>query len=353
LVYLPWYVFVEAHGGYASLVRHHRGYVNPAAWWPYLEAQMGEAYALSGEPYWAGAAGLLAWYLFVFASSQAILSRSWSWRRCVVGSVRLALVAVLCSLEGYVPWWIGLAWTPWLLMEWERSRRLLGFGWLVMALLTPFYHPYARLWLPLHAFGWLTMAGALARLSSVERADVVTDNCSRFERGPYRRIGFAAVALAASTTAAIHWHLSSPYAIPWHCLFDLPRTTLRSVAYETIPAAIPRKGTVIRVFARRPMAYYLAIEGSYRVKLEASLSWPLPQDADAWFLIDSAMLPLPSVPSMPPPAPGPVAPRQWEVDGFLDPVTLLDTEPGLAFQPQSYRQLCGETQITLKAPSKP
>ena len=31
---------------------------------------------------------------------------------------------------------------------------------LVLSILTPFYHPYARLWLPLQLLGWVLMAGA-------------------------------------------------------------------------------------------------------------------------------------------------------------------------------------------------
>ncbi len=35
-------------------------------------------------------------------------------------------------------------------------------GWFVLLLLTPLYHPYARLWLPVAAFGWIVMGGCFA-----------------------------------------------------------------------------------------------------------------------------------------------------------------------------------------------
>ena len=41
---------------------------------------------------------------------------------------------------------------------------MLGTAWLVLSVLTPLYHPYARLWLTLHAAGWLLIAGAIHEL---------------------------------------------------------------------------------------------------------------------------------------------------------------------------------------------
>ena len=54
----------------------------------------------------------------------------------------------------------------------RRNRRhLLCIGWVTLSVLTPFYHPYARLWLPVEAFGWLLMGGVFVGIrSSVEVA---------------------------------------------------------------------------------------------------------------------------------------------------------------------------------------
>ena len=39
---------------------------------------------------------------------------------------------------------------------------MIGMGWLVLAILSPFYHPYARLWLPFEGFHWVAMGGLIA-----------------------------------------------------------------------------------------------------------------------------------------------------------------------------------------------
>src|SRR5262249_35020862 len=40
-VYLPWYAFVESHGGYAALVRHHRSYLGGVdTWLPHWRQQL-------------------------------------------------------------------------------------------------------------------------------------------------------------------------------------------------------------------------------------------------------------------------------------------------------------------------
>src|SRR5207248_11097407 len=46
------------------------------------------------------------------------------------------------------------------------AMRLVALGWILLGVLTPFYHPYVRLWVPLQAFGWLVLGGALSRIRS-------------------------------------------------------------------------------------------------------------------------------------------------------------------------------------------
>ena len=49
---------------------------------------------------------------------------------------------------------------------------LVCIGWATLSVLTPFYHPYARLWLPVEAFGWLFLGGVFVSIrSNVEVAD--------------------------------------------------------------------------------------------------------------------------------------------------------------------------------------
>jgi hypothetical protein len=71
------------------------------------------------------------------------------------------LIAVAAVAPEF-PWWIGLVALPTLARSPVAGHRVLASSWLLMTLLTPLYHPYARLWLPLHAAGWLLGAYAIA-----------------------------------------------------------------------------------------------------------------------------------------------------------------------------------------------
>ena len=67
------------------------------------------------------------------------------------------------------PWWAGLAGCYWFLCDERPAPRLLGTAWLLLSILTPFYHPYARLLLPLQAIGWLVMAALVRELAVTSR----------------------------------------------------------------------------------------------------------------------------------------------------------------------------------------
>ena len=43
---------------------------------------------------------------------------------------------------------------------------VLGVGWALLAVLTPFYHPYARLWLPVQALTWVFVGGLFVSIRS-------------------------------------------------------------------------------------------------------------------------------------------------------------------------------------------
>ena len=52
-VYWPWFTFVESHGGYAGLLRHHQSYMGGfSSWLPHLRLQLEQMAALSGGPAW-------------------------------------------------------------------------------------------------------------------------------------------------------------------------------------------------------------------------------------------------------------------------------------------------------------
>jgi dolichyl-phosphate-mannose-protein mannosyltransferase len=161
LVYWPWYGFVESHpGGYAGLIKHHRGYLHGLDAWPgFWHLQMGQSYGLSGELVegltWGIIAWPLAWLGGTFAATQGVVR---SRRRQMRMRLGFVLGAAVLGVAPNAGWWVALALMPWWILDKSVAKRLIGIGWLTMAILTPFYHPYARLWLPLHAFGWLALA---------------------------------------------------------------------------------------------------------------------------------------------------------------------------------------------------
>ena len=157
--YWPWFAFVEAHGGYRALLTHQRGYLGGLTSWPvHLTAQLGQARALAGGSVWLASGGVAA------ASAMMLIAGE-------LGSVRRLrpiLLLEILSLTGVclvpnLPWWISLICFPglvrWAPVADARTVTVLGTAWVSLSLLTPFYHPYARLWLPLEALGWLIMAG--------------------------------------------------------------------------------------------------------------------------------------------------------------------------------------------------
>ncbi len=171
LSYAPWYAFVERQeGGYAGLVRHHRGYLGGiSSWYPHWQHQIAQVVALSGGIYWSFGTWVVAWVVAALAANGLALvdpPTRWGWAR-----FRLGLLAGAVALAGIaaLPWWAALVALPWLLIDARPAPRLVGVSWLVLSILTPFYYPYARLWLPLHAAGWLILAYAIIRLGPFAR----------------------------------------------------------------------------------------------------------------------------------------------------------------------------------------
>jgi hypothetical protein len=304
LIYAPWYAFVEAHGGYAGLVRHHRGYID-FQWRSNWSQQLGQAVALSCERYTGALSGLIAGSAYLFATDGP--------RSRIRVSVATALLALFCSFSAYFSWWVGLGWSPWLVAHAKPSDRLLGASWLIMALVTPLYHPYARLWLPLHAAGWLLMAGAIGFAASHE---------TTIGSGLRERRVFAGIAMACGISAAIHTTLVQPQAFSCGDVLE-PVDPLRDFALRVLPQRIPQKGTTIRLYATRPLAFYLSLHGSYRVQLEPSFEQAWKDDPPgSWGVLDETM-------PMPPPGSPlyswPGRPMVYSLP--VDPIPLLDVDP--------------------------
>ncbi len=161
LVYLPWYRFIEAHGGYSQLLAHQKSYILGWRAWPSdVRTQVAQSFALSplalGCTAWivAGLGGIIGVGRVANSGKFSGSGRSWA----IPGLIGLAGLSL--AVPGVV-WLFGLASLPGLFPSGPPSRRILGAWLLVLAVLTPLYHPYARLWLPIEAAGWIWLGGIL------------------------------------------------------------------------------------------------------------------------------------------------------------------------------------------------
>ncbi len=353
LVYLPWYVFVERHGGYADLLRHHRSYLGGASsWLPHLKQQLAQVVALSGGIRWNVFTWIAAWIACAVAFRGFGLrlkpAQRWQGVRpaygCLLG---LAMVGLIPD----VSWWIGLAWVAWLLCDPTPARRVLGSWWLILSVMTPFYHPYARLWLPLEAAGWLVLANLLVQLGSFSKS--IRDEPRLGAIPLSRRAVVRGVVTALCLLMARGQEgMNPPRPLP-ASLFTMPTDGLRQGASKLVKSLrFPSGfGVALRVLVRRPLVFYLAQNGVSGVRLLADASGILegPGPGGDWAVVDEALFPqLPktlssdTVPFWVPEeskvingeSSADALARHWkavevffDADRDLDPVTLLDIYP--------------------------
>ena len=312
LVYLPWFLFVESHGGYARLLAHHRTYLGGwSSWWPQWRSQMAQAIALSGGPRWQVA----AWAL---ASLAALASRlRESKRRRFAQGLLIGLLVV--TFFPNLSWWICFGGLPTFLADPRPSRRVLMSCWLVLAILTPFYHPYARLWLPIHAVGWLALGASVAALS---RPLVIGE----LPRDSRLRAGL--IASAVGGMFMTFW--ATPLARPLPELLG-PSDGLRRLINSTVlPPFLIKRGMTLRTFAR-PVVYYYLSQGAILAPMQRPESAIPPAGTGDYGLIDEALIPDEA---------SRLALRRRLVEAHADatgfelelpPATLLDIDPGYAF----------------------
>jgi 4-amino-4-deoxy-L-arabinose transferase-like glycosyltransferase len=264
LVYLPWFLFVERHGGYASLLAHHRSYMSgPGSWVANWRQQMGQAVALaglvSGHLAWPGIAWAAAW-----VGAALVLGRranpGWEGMRFRVGLLGgLAALGLLPNLS----WWLALGASPFFLRDTRPAIRLLAVWWLCLAVLTPFYYPYARLWLPLTAGGWFVTAGVVTWVKSQPLSSL---------RAVIRSPAATLVAGCALAGAAIERGAFDPQPRPLPALLA-PTDHLRSIGralnhyLATLPAA-----TRVDALVRPSLTFYLMIGGGMQIRVLPSLA---------------------------------------------------------------------------------
>ncbi|MDG3006965.1 glycosyltransferase family 39 protein [Paludisphaera mucosa] len=306
LAYAPWFAFVESHGGYAALMAHHRGYVGSVgSWLPHWAHQLEQMSILSGGFAWNLAACILT-----VAGVALVRGRVRTSRRAWLGIASLAAAAVAAPT---VLWWVGLARLVFLGNGASPGLRLLGVAWVGLSILTPFYHPYARLWLPIQALGWVATAGLLASLIEPGMSAMTE---LRWNRVPLA-VACCGAALSQSLIAS-----SVPIGAEASPGILAPSDSLR-LATARLLKSLPEGKTGLRALVRPPFTFYYA-RGGGGVRVEGDLEGLLKNDDGSWVLVDLAQLR----------QSGDVARLQerWETRAtfptWLNLPTRLDVDPG-------------------------
>lgn len=136
-IYAPWFLFVEDHGGYRELMRHHGSYVDgPGRWLANARLQLAQGWVFQAQPV---ALVCCALVLIALRPSSGGPAGPWDFAR-TLGLVALPNAPLFASLISIRRTW----------HQCDIAGRMIVVWLLTMLLTTPLYHPYARLWLPGH-----------------------------------------------------------------------------------------------------------------------------------------------------------------------------------------------------------
>ena len=166
-------------------------------------------------------------------------------------------------------------------------------GWVTLSLLTPFYHPYARLWLPLEAFGWLFMAGVLRQY-----VDVAVRSCAAGKTLGGWLHGSSSDPLLVVRSYLLQQDLHVQAAVFGFIreTVDCPACSPRATRCESASAAIARDlPKIVQDSSRpRPAAGYVLPRPdrpASPIERQPSLSELLqPGDGTTWALLDMAII---------------------------------------------------------------
>jgi 4-amino-4-deoxy-L-arabinose transferase-like glycosyltransferase len=286
VAYLPWFQFVESHGGYRALLAHHRAYMNGVSRWVgNWSVQLDMARVLAGDTLWRGGAGIAA-ALGMSITFGQVKWRPLQWPQLMTQTVGLASIALFPNFG----WWASLAWIALLAttraLEKSAAALLLAVGWLSLSILTPFYRPYARLWLPLDAFAWIVLGGVFVPVG----------------RGLGAVLAVGLFAKRAWLKSLLGWTLVWVWALgilaaslPWldakpHPGLLRPSDSLR-VACRAIRGSLPSSINELRLYARPAAVFYLSLENRIKLYRQPSVDQVLaPSSRAAWSLLDTALL---------------------------------------------------------------
>jgi 4-amino-4-deoxy-L-arabinose transferase-like glycosyltransferase len=325
VAYWPWFGFVESHGGYAGLLRHQRSYMGGVGSWPiHLRLQLEQMAALSGGPAW-NSVGVLAAGAGVWCLGGKAVQR---YRAIVVG----AFLACAFVMIPYAYSVIGFALIFDARVRISPGLRLLASACLMLLIVTPLYHPYARLWMPIQLLGWVALAGYI-RESCVSAITELVEGSEATERVSTRRISagqWIAGALCVVAIALLGPDILSSIVIG-QTRFPgplAPSDSLRTAVRQVI-SDLPQKSRGVRALVRPSVLFYAG--GRIPLRTEPNLAGLLNvADHQTWALVDAALLrqegDLKS-------AKGRLLDR-WEIiheyPTLLNLPTLLDVDPGAA-----------------------
>lgn len=211
---------------------------------------------------WVGLAFGFAWLASSYSRNELLYWNRESRSRLARFIIRLLIAFAAFGLFPMLPWWLGVACFPALLVDRRPSVRVVAFWWMILSILTPLYHPYARLWLPLHGVGWLIVAGiafsAPAHVVSVHRN---IDFFKHSQRNPFDLVqaSFAAIAIlgvmffsTSQCTLISHPHDSDQIL----AASDDLRRAVREIEKET-----PGRDFPIVCLASPVVRWYLLLDG--------------------------------------------------------------------------------------------
>ena len=326
LVYAPWILFVQHHGGYAALLAHQRGYMGGVWSWPsHLMAQHNQAREFEGGAVWRASAAL------VCSAAIFIVLRVYSARLTTgVAFVQTwAFAAFFGGGPNGLDWYFLAIGSPALLFVFRRNLTAylvhhpavsLLVGFYVLTIMTPFYRPYARLWLPVESYTWFYLGGVfwLVSLLATQLSFVELPR----DKADLRKRGLALIPLplfAVFSLVILHNAGDGQSVLA-------PSDSLRTACFEAarfLPRDVPR----VVVLARPSALFYLSMAG-LPVERQGDLAG-LSHGADgrAWAIVDAVQLRQEGIPSLPDKRMG----DGWSVvrvfSSLMTAATLYDVDP--------------------------
>jgi dolichyl-phosphate-mannose-protein mannosyltransferase len=285
VVYWPWFQFVQTHGGYGRLLEHQRSYLSGLSRWPdHWWLQLAQQRALGGSLMWRSVVGIAAGLSFLISFKDRVASPI----RWLQNAIQALGLASLCAIPN-AEWWAPLGWIGFVALCCFRAASpsifVLGVAWLALSIMTPFYHPYARLWLPLAALGWIIAGGlfvAARNWLEAPHQDSV--------KSPKRQLSrLFVLSLLCAIGLAISAIAQAPPAIDDRPGPLEPTGSLRAIC-QRIPRELPPNVTDLRLFCRPAVTFYLSSFGRANLRIQPTLDRLLePATPSTWCLVDGAV----------------------------------------------------------------